>query len=197
MATKKLFYKFGTTGLNPNIHGVHELSYIIEIDDKVTIEKTHFFRPSNECEITDKALTLCGVKKSSILIRDRLESQVCKEFIDDLNSEINKFDKNDKFFLIGFGNATFDDMFLNKFLDRNGYFSDFGSLFYPVSIDLKILLGKKLIDNSKMLNQINRFTFSAFYTLFLGVEFDDKSSFDTRKYLSSLKKLYDYYNLVY
>jgi DNA polymerase III subunit epsilon len=61
-----------------------------------------------------------------------------------LNRYVDKFNKKDKFFFVGF-NSTFDDDFLRRFWEKNGD-AYYGSWFWWPSIDVAVLAANKLGD---------------------------------------------------
>ena len=55
-----------------------------------------------------------------------------------LDKYVDRFNKKDKFFLVGYNNASFDNQFLRKFFEDNGD-KYFGSWFWSNSIDVMVL----------------------------------------------------------
>jgi DNA polymerase-3 subunit epsilon len=55
-----------------------------------------------------------------------------------LGKYVDKFNKKDKFFLVGYNNAAFDNLFLRGFFlqNKNNYF---GSWFWSSSLDVMVL----------------------------------------------------------
>ena len=64
--------------------------------------------------------------------------QVYQEFVSMLGKYVDKFNKKDKFFLVGYNNAAFDNQFLRGFFLQNGDVY-FGSWFWANSIDVMVL----------------------------------------------------------
>lgn len=60
-----------------------------------------------------------------------------------LSKYVKKFDKKDKFFLVGFNNASFDNAFLRAFFVQNGD-EYFGSYFWPNPVDVYAMATRKL-----------------------------------------------------
>ena len=61
-----------------------------------------------------------------------------------LGRHVNKFDKKDKFFLVGFNSSSFDNAFFRAFFVQNND-NYFGSWFWSSTIDVMILAGQFLM----------------------------------------------------
>ena len=80
---------------------------------------------------------------SEMCIRDRILSYpamgyVYGQFTAILNKYVDKYNKQDKFFLAGYNNASFDNQFLRAWFLQNGD-KYFGSYFWSNSIDVMVL----------------------------------------------------------
>lgn len=64
--------------------------------------------------------------------------QVYSEFVAMLEKYVDKYNKKDKFFLVGYNNAVFDNQFLRGFFLQNGD-QYFGSWFWSNTIDVMVL----------------------------------------------------------
>ena len=116
---KLLFFDLETTGLFPGKHGVHQISGEIIID-KVSKEKFDFkVRPNPNAVIEQEALDVAGVTKEQILAYPPM-TEVYTQFVKMLSKYVDKFKKDDKFFLVGYNNASFDYQFLRGFFLQNG-----------------------------------------------------------------------------
>ena len=130
---KLLFFDLETTGTNPARHGIHQISGMIEIDG---VERERFdfkVRPNPKAEVLAEALAVGGVTREQIESYPPMED-VYRDFVGMLGRYVNKFNKADKFFLVGYNNAAFDNQFLRGFFLQNGD-SYFGSWFWSNSID--------------------------------------------------------------
>lgn len=142
---RKLFYfDVETTGLDAKTNAIHQLSGAIEIDGKI-VEKFNFkIKPFEGAVITEDALKIAGVTAEQINGYTP-ENEVYSDFIAMLSKYCNRYDNKDKFFLVGFNNASFDNQFLREFFLRNND-DYFGSWFWSGSLDVFILATQKLID---------------------------------------------------
>lgn len=134
----KLFYfDLETTGTNPGRHGIHQISGEIEIDGK-TVETFDFkVQPNPQAQIEDAALAVGGVTREQIMAYPPM-GQVYTKLVTMLGKYVNKYDKTDKFHLVGYNNRGFDDNFLRGFFLQNGD-NFFGSWFWSDSIDVLVL----------------------------------------------------------
>src|SRR3712207_9107105 len=64
--------------------------------------------------------------------------EVYAQFVAMLGKHVDKFNKKDKFFLVGYNNAAFDNQFLRGFFLQNGD-NYFGSWFWANTIDVMVL----------------------------------------------------------
>ena len=139
---KKFYYDLETTGTNPGQHSVHQISAIIEIGGVVK-EKLNFkVAPHIKCKINVDAMTVCGVTEEQIrsyepmgLVFSKLEAT--------LSGYVDRFNKRDKFHLIGYNNRSFDDVFFRKWFQHNGS-AFFGSYFWADSQDVLTLASRIL-----------------------------------------------------
>lgn len=141
----KLFYfDVETTGLDAKKHGIHQLSGAIEIDGKIVEKFNYNIKPFGTAVIEPDALKIAGVTIAQISAY-RPEDEVYRDLIAMLNRYCDKYVPSDKFFLVGFNNASFDNQFLREFFLRNGD-KYFGSYFWSGSLDVFILATQKLMD---------------------------------------------------
>lgn len=134
---KLLFFDLETTGTNPGKHGIHQISGKIVIDG---VEKESFdFRvqPNPKAIIEEEALNVAGVTREQVLAYPPMR-EVYDQFVAMLSKYVDKFNKKDKFFLVGYNNAAFDNQFLRGFFLQNGD-TYFGSWFWSNSIDVMVL----------------------------------------------------------
>ena len=102
---KLLFFDLETTGTNPARHGIHQISGIVEIDG-VEQERFDFkVRPNPKAEILDEALAVGGVTREEIDAYPPMEEVYCK-LVALLSRYVSKYNKADKFFLVGYNNAS-------------------------------------------------------------------------------------------
>ncbi len=135
--SKLFFYDLETTGTNPGRHGIHQISGEIVIDGK-SLETFDFkVQPNPKAQIEDAALEVGDVTREQIMAYPPM-GQVYTQLVAMLGKYVNKFDKTDKFHLVGYNNRGFDDNFFRGFFLQNGD-NYFGSWFWADSIDVLVL----------------------------------------------------------
>lgn len=134
---KLFFFDLETTGTNPAKNGIHQISGEIVIHGEVKESFDFKVQPNPLCQIEDEALAVAGVTKDQIL-RYPVMAEVYKQLTSMLGKYVDKFNKTDKFFLVGFNNASFDNQFFRGFFlqNKDNYF---GSWFWSNSFDAMVL----------------------------------------------------------
>lgn len=140
--TKIVFFDLETTGLDPKIHGIHQLGGCIEINGKVVREFDFKIKPPSGIQVDEGALKVAGITLEDLKSYPT-EDFVFMAFRKMLGEFVDKFDKYDKAFLAGWNNAVFDNAFLRAFFERNGD-QYFGSWFWSNTIDVMILASEYL-----------------------------------------------------
>ena len=142
--SKLFFYDLETTGTNPGRHGIHQISGEIVIDGK-SVETFDFkVQPNPKAQIEDAALAVGGVTREQIMAYPPM-GQVYTQLVTMLAKYVNKYDKTDKFHLVGYNNRGFDDNFFRGFFLQNGD-NYFGSWFWADSIDVVVRASTFLAD---------------------------------------------------
>lgn len=139
---KIMAYDVETTGTNPGQYGIHQIAGIILIDGK---EKERFeikLRPNPKAKIDPEALKAANVTEEQIMAYPPMEEGY-RELIKILGRYVDKFNKQDKFFLLGYNNAGFDDNFLRGLFLQNGD-QYFGSWFWADPMDVRVLAIRQL-----------------------------------------------------
>lgn len=134
---KLFFFDLETTGVNPAKNGIHQISGEIVIDGEVKESFDFKVQPNPLCQIEDEALAVAGVTKDQVL-RYTPMFITYGELVKMLGKYVDKFNKTDKFFLVGYNNASFDNQFLRGFFlqNKDNYF---GSWFWSNSFDVMVL----------------------------------------------------------
>lgn len=141
---KLLFFDLETTGIKYWRNGIHQISGEIVIDG-ISKESFNFnVCPHPKCEIEEEALKICNVTREQILAYPPMQS-VYKQFVALLAKYVDKYDKKDKFFLVGYNNVSFDNYFLKAFFVQNGD-NFFYSWFWVNSIDVMVLATLHLLE---------------------------------------------------
>lgn len=142
--SKLFFYDLETTGTNPGRNGIHQISGEIVIDGK-SLETFDFkVQPNPKAQIEDAALAVGGVTLEQIMAYPPM-GQIYTQLVTMLAKYVNKYDKTDKFHLVGYNNRGFDDNFFRGFFLQNGD-NYFGSWFWADSIDVLVLASTFLAD---------------------------------------------------
>lgn len=135
---KLLFFDLETTGTYPGKHGIHQMSGMIVIDGEIKEKFDFKVRPNPQAEILDEALEAAGVTRDQILAYPPM-GEVYHQFVDGILAKyVDRYNKTDKFFLVGYNNASFDNQFLRGFFLQNGD-KYFGSWFWANCMDVMVL----------------------------------------------------------
>lgn len=111
---KKIFwFDVETTGLDPNIHEIIQLGWMMEINGEIVDEGELKMKPLNVEAITDKALEVNKLDKEEILTWQN-PREGFNELVKILAKHVNRFDKKDKAYPGGY-NVHFDYSFLTAF----------------------------------------------------------------------------------
>lgn len=170
---KVVFFDLETTGTLVNKHGIHQLSGEIIIDGEV--KETFDFRvqPNPQALIEQEALDVAGVTKEQILAYPPMGT-VYKQFVDMLSKYVDRYNKQDKFFLAGYNNAHFDNQFLR-------------SWFWSNSIDVMVLATPFLAEKRSQMENFKQGTVAKA----LGIEVDDTKLHDALYDIQICKAIYD------
>ncbi|MCK9416427.1 exonuclease domain-containing protein [Candidatus Dojkabacteria bacterium] len=114
---KRLFVDTETTGTDKEKHGVHQISGIIEIDGKVMEMFDIKLCPFEGCVYEQEAMDVTG-KTVEEIKQYQSESDGYQEFTNLLCRYVQKFNKKDKFIVVGY-NVKFDIEFLYQLFIRN------------------------------------------------------------------------------
>lgn len=147
---KYFFFDLETTGTKYWKNGIHQISGLIEIDGEIKEKFDFRVKPNTSCLIENEALAIAGVTVDQILQYDEMQKVFAQiEVI--LASYVDKFNKTDKFFLVGYNNAGFDNPFFRAFFVQNAktpkdaeYGNYFGSWFWSDSLDVLVLASNYL-----------------------------------------------------
>lgn len=140
---KFVFFDIETTGLNFWQHGIHQLSGCIDIDGKAVEYFNYHVQPNPKAKIDVSALAVSNVTIADVQAYTPMP-EIYKQFVTLLAKYVDKYDKKDKFFLIGFNNATFDNPFLRAWFVQNND-NYFGSWFWANPLDTYVLATQKLL----------------------------------------------------
>lgn len=182
---KLVFFDLETTGTNPGKHGIHQISGQIVIDGVIKETFDFHVQPNPRAMIEDEALKVGGVTREQILAYPPMQ-QVYQEFVAMLGKYVDKFNKKDKFFLVGYNNAAFDNQFLHGFFLQNGDVY-FGSWFWSNSIDVMVLASAYLATRRPDMENFKLSTVAKT----LGVNVNDESLHDAMYDIELTKAVFD------
>lgn len=182
---KLVFFDLETTGTNPGKHGIHQISGQIMIDGVVKESFDFHVQPNPKALIEEEALKVGGVTREQILAYPPMQ-QVYQEFVAMLGKYVDKFNKKDKFFLVGYNNAAFDNQFLRGFFLQNGDVY-FGSWFWSNSIDVMVLASAYLATRRPEMENFKLSTVAKT----LGIVVNDDSLHDAMYDIELTKAVFD------
>lgn len=142
---KLLFFDLETTGTMYWKNGIHQLSGFVEIDGDVKEEFDIKMQPNPNAIIEPEALKVAGISTETIASYQTMKDAY-NQFIGILSKYVDRYNKADKFHLVGYNNRGFDDPFLRAWFVQNGD-PYFGSWFYADSIDVMVLASAHLLNS--------------------------------------------------
>ena len=145
MEKKFVYFDVETGGLDFKVNPILSLAMLYEYKDKRD-SLVVYIKPEQDQVCEAGALEVNGFTMKEIN-SDKFVSykEAYSIIIKWLSGKINKFDKRDKAWLVGFNSQSFDTPFLIELFNRN---SDkyFFSWFWPENMDVRILAGMKLMN---------------------------------------------------
>jgi DNA polymerase III subunit epsilon len=130
--TKEIYIDTETTGLDPCENGIWQIAGMIIVGEKVA-PFNYKMKPFHKDKITDQALEMSRMTEDEM--RNLADPKaVHAEFLNLLETCVNKFDRNDKYIFYGY-NAKFDSDFLREWFGKCGD-KYFGSWFYTPPVDI-------------------------------------------------------------
>jgi len=189
MVIKHLFFDCETTGLKFWKNSIHQLSGIIEIGGE---EKERFefkIKPHPQAEIDDAALGVSGITRKELENYFEMK-EVHRNLCALLSKYVDKFDKNDKFYLVGYNNASFDNPFLRAFFKQceDEYF---GSWFWSCPIDVMVLAGEYLKLERPAMKDFKLSTVASH----LGIKVSDEKLHDACYDVELTREIYKYISI--
>lgn len=169
---KILLFDLETTGLDAVKHGIHQISGKVIINGEVKETFDFKMRPKDGAIYDPMALQVGGVTEEQLKGYPPMGTQFGR-FVMMLDKYVNKYDKTDKFFLLGYNNVHFDNPFLRQFFTDNGS-KYFGSYFWSNSLDAMVLATAYLLLQRKDMPDFKQATVAAA----LGVTVEDSKLHD-------------------
>lgn len=139
---KMFYFDLETTGVKHWKNGVHQISAIIEIDGEIKETIDFKVQPHPKCVIEKEALDIGNITQEQIMAYPEMKI-IHKKLTTTLSKYVDKYVKQDKFFLIGYNNAGFDNKFFRAFFTQNGD-NYFGSFFWAGTMDVMVLAAEYL-----------------------------------------------------
>ena len=144
MQIKILYYDLETTGLDERKHGIHQFSWMLEIDGTIVNQQDYKVRPHPKALLDETALAIGHTTAEMVQSYEEM-AKVHKRFVATMQKHVDKYDKKDKIYLCGYNSAGFDNRFLRAWFKQNGD-SYFGSLFYGEELDVRTLAAQYLLN---------------------------------------------------
>jgi DNA polymerase-3 subunit epsilon len=144
---KLCFIDVETGGTNPFKAPLLQISGIIDVDGTTMESFDLYAKPFDEDVIDPKALEKNKITMEEIYHTEKYQAPqiVYRDLVKILSIYIDKFNKKDKFFLVGYNSHSFDMAVLRSFFTKNGD-NYFGSFFHFPSIDVMFLAAYLLMD---------------------------------------------------
>ena len=161
---KIIYFDVETTGLSAANCAIHQLSGIVEIDGEIKETFNLKSRPFEGAKINEKALDVCNVTQQQINEHELDYNLLHNKFVKICTKYVDKYNKLDKFFLVGYNSASFDNHFLRALFLRN---SDkyFGSLFWANPIDVYVLASHKVMKERHKLSDFKLKTACKYFNI--------------------------------
>jgi DNA polymerase III subunit epsilon len=137
--SKLIFFDLETSGRNPKKAAIIQFGAVITGLGRPQLELNLKMRPHEDAEVNEEALMVSGVLPGDFDHPPYIDYREGKRQIESaLDKCVNRYDKTDKLFTIGYNIHSFDIPFLRALFERCGD-RYFGSWFWHPSIDLMLL----------------------------------------------------------
>lgn len=181
---KALFYDLETTGVDYTRHGIHQISGMIEVDDNIVSEFDFKVRPRKDAIIEPSAMDVGNVTAEDIMAYPEMKS-VYLELTKRLGQYVDKYNRADKYFLIGYNSNQFDNQFFRAFFTDNGD-QYFGSYFWSNAIDVMVLASEYLKHERHTMPNFKQSTVARK----LGIDVDETKLHDAVYDISIMRAIY-------
>lgn len=140
---EKLFiYDLETTGVKFWKNGIIQIAFFIVINGEVKERAELKVKPHERAEIEDEALAVNGITRADLEAFPDMKIVYIK-IAETLAKYVDKYNRSDKFHLVGYNNASFDNQFFRAFFTQNDD-KYFGSWFWADSLDVMVLASNRL-----------------------------------------------------
>lgn len=137
---KEVFFDVETSGTEYKKHGILQLAGIIKIKGQEMDRFNLYMKPFGDQAVEPSALEANGITLEQIKGFDE-PCVAYKKFLRLMDRFIDRYNKEDKFHLIGY-NSRFDDNFLREWFERNGN-KYYGAYYWWPSIDVSNMVAVK------------------------------------------------------
>lgn len=144
---KLFFFDVETTGLDPAVHDIVQLAYIIDRDGEIVDKGDLYLRPGPGADIDPDALRVQGRTLEQVM-EFPPASEAYLRLIAGLSLYVDKFNRLDKLYPVAYCGIQFDYPFLQNFFKKQGD-PFFGSWFNHRVIDPIVLA--RLLDFKNIL----------------------------------------------
>lgn len=180
---KLFFVDVETTGTDHTKHGLIQVSGTIEINGEEKEDFNVRIQPFPDDEIDEEALAVTGTSMEGLT--DYMDpGEAYDKIIKLLDKYIDKYDKKDKFQMIGY-NVRFDEDFIRAFFRKNGDVY-FGSWFHWPSIDITNIIAYWYMGSRSKFKNYKLMTVAKK----LGMKVDEERAHDAMYDIEITKKLY-------
>lgn len=170
--SKLLFFDLETTGVKFWRNGIHQIGGIVDIDGQEAERFDIRLAPNPAATIEQEALDVAGVTLEQVQSYQPMEDGY-RQLIGILSKYVNKFNKKDKMYLVGYNNAGFDNKFLRALFEQCGD-KYFGSWFYPNCMDVYVMATPFLMDVRNDMENFKLMTVART----MGIEIDENKLHD-------------------
>lgn len=182
---KLFFYDLETTGVRFWKNGIHQISGKIVIDGETKETFNYKVQPYKDALIEDEALAVAGITREDLLEYTPMV-EVYTSLRQMLAKYVDKYNKMDKFHLVGFNNASFDNQFFRAFFTQMGD-NYFGSWFWADSHDVMVMASVHLADVRHRMTNFKLATVAKEF----GIEVKDESLHDALYDIELTEQIYN------
>lgn len=182
---KLFFYDLETTGVKHWKNGIWQIAGMVVIDGVVKEEFDLRIQPNPKCVIEDDALKVGGVTRENLASFMSFEKGY-QSVIQILERYVDRYNKKDKFYLVGYNNAAFDDQFFRSFfLQHNDNY--FNSWFWIDTLDAMRMASDRFKETRHTMVDFKLPTVARR----LGIEVEDEKLHDALYDIHLTKSIYD------
>jgi len=188
---KRFYFDLETSGLNPVDNAILQLSAIIEINGEVKETINLYIKPFTSDIVEQEAIEVnkLDYNNDKRFVYPRI---AFKTLIDILDRYIDKYDRKDKFYMVGYNCQHFDKEFLHAWFVKNDNKYMY-SYFYPETLDLFILMGYACQNQRHKLDDLKLLTVAKS----LGLTVDEEKLHDASYDVELVYDLYTIFSAEY